>query len=118
MPSEQECGEVFKEVIAKLNTGLSHQAIGRLLAPGLSGLSPSDAMKRWRILTSGPQDEEELRLGTATAELWGTMLGQSASAFIQDLGLTEQEVLAMPVSEFQRLLEEQWIPELKQVAES
>ena len=102
MPSQQEIGKVLVEFTG----GLSHQAIGRILASGLIGVSTADTIKYWRILTCGPQDEEELRLGTTAAESMGTTLGQSVLAFLQDLGLTEDQGLDMPVPEFQQPLEE------------
>ena len=109
MPSQPECNEVLGELIQ----GLSHQAIGRMLAAGLPGLTAAEGMKALRILTCGAQDEEELRLGTAAAESMGTTVGQPVHVFLQDLGLTGEQVLDMPVSELRQLLVNDWAGELE-----
>ena len=111
MPNTKECGEV----VVELYNALSLHALKKLLGPGLALLSPVDRVKFLRIYSYGPQDQADPPFQTVVEELTGAPISQSAIATLEDLGLTGEQLLEMPVPEFRQLLEDHWVAELERV---
>ncbi len=111
MPSQQEMNKVLDELLH----GLSPHAIKKLMAPGLAGVSREQQVKFWRMYFYGAQDEAEFPWKTAAEDFVCDTVVESALAVLEDLGITREGMIDMPVPEFRQLLQDQWVAELERV---
>ena len=105
----------MNKVLDELLHGLSPYAIKKMMAPGLSSASLEQQTKFWRMYFYGTQDEAEFPWKTAAEDFVGDTVVESAIATLEDQGLSPEQMLALPATEFRQLLQEHWIADLERV---
>ena len=100
-------------MVEELAFALSPQALYKLLAPGLIRLTSAGEDQFWYAYYHLSESKGEPSWAISAADLFGETLTQSALATLRGLPLTDEGLLAMPLPEFQQLLEEHWVAELE-----